>query len=114
MPDKRHKLLAVYPLINSKTGEKSSYFTATYASEYVLGTNKDKQKFVRASDSTIYAVDTAGQPRYVRPMAECPELIEDAIAFGSSWKLISGISLRNAIAERNKRIDAAVSRMLLK
>ena len=114
MPDKRHKLLAVYQLINSKTGEKSSYFTATYASEYVLGTGKDKQKFVRASDSTIYAVDTAGQPRYVHPMNECPELIEDAIDFGSSWKLIGGISLRDARAERNKRVDALISRELLK
>ena len=114
MPDKRHKLLAVYQLIDIKTGEKSNYFTATYASEYVLGTNKDKQKFVRASDSTIYAVDTVGQPKYVQPMSKCPELIEDAIDFGSNWKLIGGISLRNASAERNKRIDAAVSRMLLK
>ena len=114
MPDKRHKLLAVYQLINSKTGEESSYFTATYASEYVLGTGKDKQKFVRASDSIIYAVDTAGQPRYVRPMNKCPELIEDTIDFGSKWKLIGGISLRDASAERNKRVDAALSRMLLK
>ena len=114
MPDKRHKLLAVYQLIDSKTGEKSNYFTATYASEYVLGAGKDKQKFVRASDSTIYAVDTAGQPKYVQPMSKCPGLIEDEIDFGSSWKLIGGISLRDASAERNKRIDAAVSRMLLK
>ena len=114
MPDKRHKLIAVYQLINSKTGEKSSYFTATYASEYVLGTGKDKQKFVRESDSTIYAVDTAGQPRYVQPMDKCPELIEDAIDFGSKWKLIGGISLRDARAERNKRIDALISRELLK
>ena len=114
MPDKRHKLLAVYQLINSKTGEKSDYYTATYASEYVLGAGRNKQKFVRASDSTIYAVDTAGQSRYVHPMIECPELIEDAIDFGSSWKLIGGISLRDARAERNKRIDALISRELLK
>lgn len=114
MPDKRHKMIAVYQLINSKTGEKSEYFTATYASEYVLGTGKNKQKFVRASDSIIYAVDTAGQPGYVHPMNKCPELIEDEIDFGSSWKLIGGISLRDASAERNKRVDAAVSRMLLK
>ena len=114
MPDKRHKLIAVYQLINSKTGEKSDYFTATYASEYVLGTGKDKQKFVRASASTIYAVDTVGLPGYVRPMNECPELIEDAIDFGSSWKLIGSISLRDARAERNKRVDALISRELLK
>ena len=42
MPDKRYKLIAVYQLINSKTGEKSSYFTATYASEYVLGAGDRK------------------------------------------------------------------------
>ena len=114
MPDKRHKLLAVYQLINSKTGEKSPYFTATYASEYVLRVGKDKQKFVRASDSTIYAVDTAGQPRYVQPMNECPELIEDTIDFGSQWTLIGGVSLRDARAERNKRIDALISRELLR
>ena len=114
MPDKRHKLIAVYRLINYKTGEESPYFTATYASEYVFGTGKDKQKFVRASNSTIYAVDTVGQPRYARPMNECPELIEDAIDFGSSWKLIGSISLRGARAERNKRVDALISRELLK
>ena len=114
MRDKRHKLIAVYQLVDLKTGEKSPYYTATYACEYVLGTGKDKQKFVRASDSTIYAVDTTGQPRYVRPMNECPELIEDALDFGSSWKLIGCISLRDARAERNKRIDALISRELLK
>ena len=114
MPDKRLKMIAVYQLINIKTGEKSEYFTATYASKYVLGSGKNKQKFVRESDSTIYAVDTTRQPGYVRPMNECPELIEDAIDFGSSWKLIGGISLRDASSERNKRVDAAVSRMLLK
>lgn len=114
MRDKRHKLIAVYQLIDLKTGEKSPYYTATYAREYVLGTGKDKQKFVRASDSIIYAVDTAGQPRYVHSMSECPELIEDAIDFGRQWKLIGGISLRDARAERDKRIDALISRELLK
>lgn len=114
MPDKRHKLIAVYRLINSKTGEKSSYFTATYASEYVLQVGKEKQKFVRESNSTIYTVDTTGQPRYVQPMNKCPELIEDEIDFGSKWKLIGGPSLRNARAEQNKRIDALISRELLK
>ena len=114
MPDKSHKMIAVYQLINKKTGEKSDYYTATYASEYVLTVGKNKQKFVRSSDSIIYAVSTIGQPRYVHPMSECPELIEDAIDFGSSWKLIGGISLRDARAERNKRVDALISRELLK
>lgn len=114
MPDKRHKLIAAYQLINSKTGEKSPYFTATYASEYIFGTGKDKQKFVRASDSIIYAVDITRQPRYVQPIDKCPELIEDAIDFGSKWKLIGGLSLRNARAEQSKRIDALISRELLK
>lgn len=114
MLDKRHKLLAVYQLINSKTGEKSDYYTATYASEYVLGTGRNKQKFVRSSDSTIYAVDTTRQPKYVRPMFECPELIESTVDFDSNWKLIGGISLRDARAERNKRVDALISRELLK
>ena len=114
MPDKRHKLIAVYQLINSKTGEKSPYFTATYASEYILTVDKNKQKFVRSRDSTIYAADTTRQPRYVQPMDKCPELIEDTIDFGSKWKLIGGSSLRNARAEQNKRIDALISRELLK
>lgn len=114
MPDKRHKLLAVYQLINSKTGEKSDYYTATYASEYVFRTGKNKQKFIRSSDSTIYAVDITGQPKYIRPMFECPELIESMDDFNNNWKLTGGISLSDANVERNKRIDAAVSRMLLK
>ena len=42
------------------------------------------------------------------------EQVEDAIDFGSSWKLIGGISLRDASAERNKRVDALISRELLK
>lgn len=114
MPDKRHKLIAVYQLINSKTGEKSPYYTATYAAEYVLTVGRRKQKFIRESYSTIYAADTTRQPEYVRPMFECPELIESEIDFGSKWKLIGGMSLRDARAERNKRIDALLSRELLK
>jgi len=114
MPDKRLKLIAVDQLINIKTGEKSPYFTATYASEYVLTVGKNKQKFVRSGNSTIYAIDTTRQPKYVLPMDKCPELIEDAIDFGSKWKLIGGPSLRSARAEQNKRIDALISRELLK
>lgn len=114
MPDKRLKLIAVEQLINSKTGEKSPYFTATYASEYVLTVGKTKQKFIRSGDSAIYAADMTRQPRYVQPMDKCPELIEDTIDFGSKWKLIGGSSLRNARAEQNKRIDALISRELLK
>lgn len=114
MPDKRLKRVAVYQLINIKTGEESSYFTATYASKYVLGSGRNKQKFERSNESVLYAVDASSQPAYVRPMSECPELIEDAIDFGSSWKLIGGISLRDARTERDKRIDALVSRELLK
>ena len=114
MTDNRHKLLAVYQLIDCKTGEKSDYYTATYASEYVLGVGRRKQKFVRESYSTIYAADMSRQPKYVRPMFECPELIESTDDFESKWKLIGGISLRDTTEERNKRVDAAVSRMLLK
>ena len=114
MPDNRHKLLAVYQLIDRKTGEKSDYYTATYATEYVLTVGRRKQKFVRESYSTIYAADMTRQPKYVRPMFECPELIESADGFESKWKLIGGISLRNANEERNKRVDALISRELLK
>ena len=114
MPDKRHKLIAVYQLIDCKTGEKSPYYTATYASEYVLTVGRRKQKFVRESYSTIYAADMSRQPKYVRPMFECPELIESESDFGSKWRLIGGISLRDANAERNKRVDALISRELLK
>ena len=114
MQDKRRNMIAVYQLINIKTGEKSSYFTATYASEYILRTSKNKQKFARSSESVLYAVDTLRKPAYMQPMSECPELIEDAIDFGSSWKLLGGISLRITRTERDKRIDALVSRELLK
>ena len=114
MPDERLKMIAVYQLINIKTGEKSQYYTATYASKYVLTIDKKKQKFVRENDSTLYAVDTTRQPKYVQPMSKCPELIEDEIDFKSKWKLISNPRLQNVNAERNKRIDALLSRKLLK